>query len=186
MEYLKIENGIIVEHIAGEPPDDSYTPINCEFWGSVGEPVDWYDENWNRHDDKYLFESGIRQIPEGFKLSDDKTRLIDMDYEEKVIAGILPVPQGHKIKDGMLIGKPIREMYDDGEISTEKYEKFRRDERNRLLAETDKYLLLDFPISDEDREIVKNYRQQLRDVTEDKNWLNVEFPQLKINFNKTK
>jgi hypothetical protein len=26
----------------------------------------------------------------------------------------------------------------------------------------------------------------LRDVTEDKNWLNVEFPQLKINFNKTK
>ena len=37
--------------------------------------------------------------------------------------------------------------------------------RNQLLLETDKYLLPDFPITPENLEIVKTYRQQLRDFT---------------------
>ena len=37
--------------------------------------------------------------------------------------------------------------------------------RNDLLQETDKYLLLDFPITPENLEIVKEYRQALRDFT---------------------
>ena len=37
--------------------------------------------------------------------------------------------------------------------------------RNDLLQETDKYLLPDFPISTENLEIVKEYRQALRDFT---------------------
>ena len=37
--------------------------------------------------------------------------------------------------------------------------------RNDLLQETDKYLLPDFPISPENLEIVKEYRQALRDFT---------------------
>ena len=37
--------------------------------------------------------------------------------------------------------------------------------RNELLQETDKYLLADYPITPEQLEIVKAYRQQLRDFT---------------------
>jgi hypothetical protein len=37
--------------------------------------------------------------------------------------------------------------------------------RNQLLLETDKYLLPDFPITLEQLEIVKEYRQKLRDFT---------------------
>jgi hypothetical protein len=37
--------------------------------------------------------------------------------------------------------------------------------RNLILGETDKYLLPDFPITTEQKEIVMIYRQKLRDFT---------------------
>ncbi len=37
--------------------------------------------------------------------------------------------------------------------------------RNLILCETDKYMLSDFPITAEQLEIVKQYRQALRDFT---------------------
>ncbi len=37
--------------------------------------------------------------------------------------------------------------------------------RNLILGETDKYLLPDYPITPEQLEIIKQYRQQLRDFT---------------------
>lgn len=40
---------------------------------------------------------------------------------------------------------------------------YNRNTRNSYLALTDKYLLPDFPITDENRNIIKTYRQYLRD-----------------------
>ena len=40
---------------------------------------------------------------------------------------------------------------------------FRRARRNQLLEESDKYLLVDYPISAENLEKIKIYRQELRD-----------------------
>jgi hypothetical protein len=37
--------------------------------------------------------------------------------------------------------------------------------RNQLLAESDKYVLVDFPITPENLILIKQYRQQLRDFT---------------------
>ena len=37
--------------------------------------------------------------------------------------------------------------------------------RNRLLAESDKYVLVDYPITPENLELIKQWRQQLRDFT---------------------
>jgi hypothetical protein len=37
--------------------------------------------------------------------------------------------------------------------------------RNQLLAESDKYVLVDFPITPENLELIKQYRQALRDFT---------------------
>ena len=42
--------------------------------------------------------------------------------------------------------------------------------RNQYLADTDKYMIVDFPISDEEREEYKAYRTYLRDFTEMEEW----------------
>ena len=46
---------------------------------------------------------------------------------------------------------------------TEVYLNMRKEQRNQLLADSDKYLLLDFPISSNNLILVKDYRQKLRD-----------------------
>jgi len=46
------------------------------------------------------------------------------------------------------------------------YYQIMRNQRNELLKDTDKYLLLDYPISQDDLLIIKQYRQQLRDAPE--------------------
>lgn len=45
-----------------------------------------------------------------------------------------------------------------------------REIRDNALEQTDKYMVVDFPISDEDRETIKQYRQYLRDYTKQKDW----------------
>ena len=54
--------------------------------------------------------------------------------------------------------------------SKEKKQYLVKQERNALLADTDKYMLSDFPINDEEREKVVEYRKYLRDYTEGKKW----------------
>jgi predicted ATP-dependent Lon-type protease len=54
------------------------------------------------------------------------------------------------------------------EILEEREELFKlsmKFKRNILLNETDKYLLSDYPITPEKLEIVKEYRQKLREIT---------------------
>ena len=50
-----------------------------------------------------------------------------------------------------------------------------RQQRDSLLVQTDKYMITDYPISEEKREKYKQYRQYLRDIT-----LSLEFPNLEI------
>lgn len=40
-----------------------------------------------------------------------------------------------------------------------------RNQRNLILFETDKYLISDYPITSEQLQIIKDYRQALRDFT---------------------
>ena len=40
---------------------------------------------------------------------------------------------------------------------------FRRENRNQLLKESDKYLIFDYPITVENLELMKEYRKKLRD-----------------------
>jgi hypothetical protein len=42
---------------------------------------------------------------------------------------------------------------------------FLKNKRNLIISETDKYMLPDFPITAEQLELVKQYRQALRDFT---------------------
>lgn len=42
--------------------------------------------------------------------------------------------------------------------------------RNQYLEQTDKYMLVDYPITDDERELYKQYRTYLRDYTLSENW----------------
>ena len=42
--------------------------------------------------------------------------------------------------------------------------------RNRYLQETDKYMIADYPLTEEERQKVKAYREYLRDYTLTENW----------------
>ena len=45
-----------------------------------------------------------------------------------------------------------------------------RSVRNQYLEQTDKVMLVDYPITDEERELYKQYRTYLRDYTLTENW----------------
>ena len=42
--------------------------------------------------------------------------------------------------------------------------------RNQYLKQTDKYMIADYPITDDERELYKQYRVYLRDYTLSENW----------------
>ncbi len=50
-----------------------------------------------------------------------------------------------------------------GGLTTEELSAQKRSERDTMLRSTDVYMLPDFPISDEERELYRQYRQYLRD-----------------------
>lgn len=178
MEYIKVENGIITGHYAGDEPEEGCIPLKGEFWGAVGEPAVWYDENWNRIDDMTLYATGRRQLPEGMKINEEGTSLVEMDDDEKKLTGIKSLDPAEKIVDGKLEQKKQKELYHEGLITAEQYEQFKKMQRNSLLSSTDKFLLPDFPVSDEYREKIKAYRQQLRDITATAGWPDIELPKI--------
>ena len=45
-----------------------------------------------------------------------------------------------------------------------------RQVRNQYLEQTDKFMITDYPITDEERELYKQYREYLRDYTLPENW----------------
>ena len=42
--------------------------------------------------------------------------------------------------------------------------------RNQYLKQTDKYMITDYPVTDDERELYKQYREYLRDYTLSENW----------------
>jgi predicted ATP-dependent Lon-type protease len=57
-----------------------------------------------------------------------------------------------------------------------------KEKRNKILSETDKYMMSDFKITTEKLEIVKQYRQALRDFTNN-NYIMPDKPDFVITMN---
>ena len=75
------------------------------------------------------------------------------------------------IEDGKIIlGKTPEEKAEEEAI-------LKRAERDRKLAETDKYMIVDFPITEECKEEMIIYRQELRDLPANDNWPYVDLPE---------
>lgn len=59
--------------------------------------------------------------------------------------------------------------YDDEEKLEQRKQQVRT-VRNQYLEQTDKYMLVDFPITEEEKNQYKEYRQYLRNYTEQEEW----------------
>ena len=128
-----------------------------------------YDEHgmpiekvWDTYEDKDLVD--------GFKLTVDEDGEWDQKTYEKMAnkcndTGKFMI-EDHRPDYFELVAIP--EPTED-EIIAQKQESVRRI-RNQYLEETDKYMILDFPISDDERLSYKNYREYLRDYTENDQW----------------
>ncbi len=77
------------------------------------------------------------------------------------------------VRDGSVFAIRNAIPASDGEVA-----KAVRVERNRLLSESDKYVLCDYPITPERKDAFKTYRQKLRDLPEQEDFpYNVIFPE---------
>lgn len=179
MEYLIVENGKIKSHRCSRS-----VPANAivvENWrGSVGEPVDFYDENWQRKSEFELMKEGLVAIPKGFRWNKSKTALEEMSQIEKIEAGIEKLQENQIIENGEIRNLTNSEMYKKGLLSEEIFATIKRNERDSLLSKTDKYLLADFPIDDKKLKKVISYRQYLRDLPQNENFPDVEIAELEV------
>lgn len=87
------------------------------------------------------------------------------------------------------IHKQLQELYDAGGFTPDEYKEttYTKEEladsvrrrRDSLLEKTDKYMTLDFPLSDEIKNQIKEYRNALRAIPEQENFpIIVEFPEM--------
>ena len=74
----------------------------------------------------------------------------------------------HTIFDYMQVNGEYVLTSSDEAIEQKKFEV--RAVRNQYLEETDKYMIADYPITDDERELYRQYRVYLRDYTLSENW----------------
>ena len=106
------------------------------------------------------------------KWCDKSHKAFDIKVEDKLY-GIVPYTfiLNSDIKSKIYL--EIESLYNNGKLEIEEYDSSFdesdliasiRSRRNSLLTETDKYMTIDYPISEDKKEMIKIYRQALRDI----------------------
>lgn len=130
MEYferIEIENNIIINHIIGEKPKKEKEGITyiygANIQANIGDDVRMYEDliTGKKKSLKTLIAENLIQIPEGKKLNTDGTDFEDMTEAEKVEAGLKTLKDDEKIKNGQIVPKTKKELYDEGKLSKEEY-----------------------------------------------------------------
>lgn len=118
------------------------------------------------NDEGYFESEGIAQIdPLESDLQGKKIYIMPANSTDKEP---LEPKEGFKVKwDGE---KWIYEEPEEYKPTEEEQKESIRADRDYLLVDSDKYMLSDFPISEEEREKWVAYRQYLRDYTKQENW----------------
>jgi len=72
----------------------------------------------------------------------------------------------------------IETRNDEAEKAVYKEEKFKFVEKEieRILTRTDKYMLIDYPLTKQEKKEVLEYRQKLRDLSKQENYPDIFFP----------
>ena len=97
--------------------------------------------------------------------------ITDEDMDEYTAAAQWCNENGAMIEEIGKKGKSPRQFQiKKFEITTEELKAQVRSVRNQYLEQTDKYMIMDYPITDDERELYKQYREYLRDYTLSENW----------------
>ena len=157
-EVLKIENEKIVSHsIVNRDPRKNEIVVN-NWQGTVGEPLTFYDENYKRFTDVELIEKGLKELPKGLKIENNK--LVEMTLQEKYKAGFITLNPTQKIVDNYIVEKTQAERINEG--LEELPPQFKK-ENGEIVPKTMEEMLADGTITqDEYNEyLVLNYKQYL-------------------------
>ena len=103
----------------------------------------------------------------------------------------LPYGVNLDLDDTSQVHKELVNLYKEGKIEPEEYEEPEidlyeaaadvRSKRNKLLAESDKFMLSDFPILRDEINLIIDYRQSLRDISKQDGFpLNINWPSLPV------
>ena len=183
-EYMTINNNTIEAIYCGDVEENEniiMLPENHE--ARVGENIAFYNDNWSRKSDVELMQLGLIDIPVGFKL--ENNTLIEMTYDEKVIAGLEAIPSNMKIENGQLLHKNQDEIFN--KMTPEEKENFIRSKRDNLINEADILLIkyqeqveLGVINADDDyRLALLQYKECLRNVPAQAGFpANVEWPEI--------
>ena len=130
MEYIEIQNNIIIGHYCGDMPEEKNPTIeyriieNCA--ASIGDDVRIYTDlqAGTKKPLTQLVEEGFVSVPEGKKLNDAGTDFVDMTEAEKVVAGLIQLKADEKIEGDYIVKKTEKEQYEAGLISKTAYNTF--------------------------------------------------------------
>ena len=130
MEYIEIKNNIIIGHYCGDMPKQKDPAIeyriieNCA--ANIGDDVRIYSDvaKGIKKPLKQLVAENLITVPKGKKLNEAGTDFADMSEAEKVAAGIIQLKPDEKIENGAIIQKTKKELYDEGKLSKEEYNRY--------------------------------------------------------------
>jgi hypothetical protein len=172
-----IENGLDNSPFEGEEkvvvsPDTKIT---------IGEPINYYTDDYQRIPNIDLMKSGIMPIPEDYKIEGDE--LVELTSLEKIIARGSPVPKGFKLENNELVEKSLEEQLADNEITEEDYSAIKtsdaQNELNRRLSiYTSEESKAQAEIDEDYAQIRKNKLRDLLGVKQQEGWpLNINWPE---------
>ena len=130
MEYLEIKDNIIIGHYCGAMPKQKDPVIeyriieNCV--ANIGDDIRLYTDlqSGTKKPLTQLVAENLISVPEGKKLNEAGTDFIDMTEAEKVATGLIQLKPDEKIENGYIVPKTKKELYDEGKISKEEYNRY--------------------------------------------------------------
>lgn len=139
MEQIIIKNGKIVEHLDAPELIDGAIEVS-DFEGYIGSDKDEYDSEWKLLPLHVRVKNGFVVPPEGYKCEGD--RFVEMTEVEKIEAGILSLPKGFIIDNGIIRAKTLEERFHSGEIDETEYRSLKNEDvlfkrRSAYISESD-------------------------------------------------
>ena len=127
MEYLEIQNNIVIGHYCGDVPQRKkagveYIPVtDCSV--NIGDDVRMYEsiESGVKKPLAQLVKDGVITIPHEKKLNTAGTDFVDLTDAEKVSTGIISLKPDEKIDGEHIVKKTKKELYEESLITAIEY-----------------------------------------------------------------
>jgi len=139
-ERLEVKDNIIINRVIGKKPQTEKEGITyiygSNFQANIGDDIRMYTDlqAGTKKPLTQLVKEGLVPVPEGKKLNEASTDFEDMSEAEKVTAGLIQLKADEKIENGYIVPKTKKELYDEGMISKEEYNRYIDDLRQAAYA----------------------------------------------------